>query len=145
MDFGTFVWQATEWDRDRIWNSWTPDRPSAVGLRNDGNGWVTATWTQRRADEGAAHAFGIPENTNATRMAFGLSATRDGAIEWVGNICGRYLDYCNTKYGDGQRGFDAAWQGCIWGRAEAPATYRTPQLTRGDSADGYWFLFGCRN
>jgi len=144
MDFGTFVWEATTWDRDRIWNSWTPDRPSAAGLRNEGNGWVTATWTQRRADEGAAHAFGIPENTNATRMAFGYSDTREGPITWAGERCSAAIDYCYTKYKDGQRGFDAAWRGCIWGRVEAPMTYRLPQMTRGDSADGYWFLFGCR-
>lgn len=31
----------------------------------------------------------------------------------------------------------------IWGRVEAPATYRAPQFTRGDSADGWWTLFGC--
>ncbi|HSE47032.1 MAG TPA: hypothetical protein VLA89_17070 [Gemmatimonadales bacterium] len=143
MDFGTGTWQLPPFDRDRIWNSWAPDRPSAVGLRPELNGWYTATWTQRRADEGAAHAFGIPFNTNATRMAFGYSDIRDGPITWAGERCGERFNYCYTDYKDGQRSFDQAWKGCIWGRVEAPATYRAPQFTRGDSADGYWFLFGC--
>lgn len=144
MDFGTNVWQLPDFDRDRIWNSWAPDRPSNVGLKVETNGWATVTWSPWRADEGAAHAFGIKENTNATRMAFGYSDSREGAITWAGERCGATFNYCYTAYKDGRRGFDQAWQGCIWGRAEAPATYRAPQFTRGDSADGYWFLFGCR-
>lgn len=142
MDFGTGTWQLPPFDRDRIWNSWVADRPSAVGLTVQ-DGWAFATWTERRADEGAAHANNIPYNTNATRMAFGHSPSPDGPITWAGEVCGAAFDYCYTRFLDRSRGFDAAWRGCIWGRVEAPATYRAPQFTRGDSPDGYWTLFGC--
>lgn len=143
MDFGTFVWQTTAYDRDRIWNAWVPDRPAAATLTVESNGWATVSWSQLRADAGAAHMNGIPGNTNATRIAFGWSANRDAPIEWAGIRCGPAFNYCFTAYRDGKRGFDPAWAGCLWGRAEAPATYKLPQFTRGDSPDGYWFLFGC--
>lgn len=142
MDFGTGTWQLPPFDRDRIWNSWAPDRPATVQLSVAGN-WATVSWDDRRADGGTAHAFGIARNTNATRMAFGHSPTRDAPIAWAGEYCGAAFDYCYTGFSVRNRGFDAFWKGCIWGRVEAPATYRAPQFTRGDSVDGYWFLFGC--
>lgn len=143
MDFGTGTWQLPDYDRDRVWNSWVPDRPATVGLKVEANGWATATWSPWRADDGRAHAFLIKENTNATRMSFGWSADRESPVIWAGTVCGAAFNFCFTDYDTGRRGFDPVWKGCIWGRAEAPATYRAPQYTRGDSADGYWFNFGC--
>lgn len=140
MDFGTFVWQATPRDRDRIWNADVPDRPSNVGFVVPGNGYAYVTWDQRRADNGAAHLNGIAANTNATRMSFAWSPTPDAPPSWIGDVCGSDYGYCFTNPRDGYRGFDVNfWRGCLWLRAENAAYWYVPQV----SAPNWWTLAGC--
>jgi len=138
MDFGTGVWQVTSRDRDRIWNAFVPDAPSALWLDVSG-GWAFVHWSGLRADGGYAHLNGIAANTNARRMAFGWSASPSDPVTWTGEICGAEYGYCNTRFSDGTRGFDAYWRGCLWARAENELTWFVPQV----SAPDYWTLAGC--
>lgn len=139
MDFGTNQWRTTEYDRDRIFNAFVPDRPRTVSLVSHGNGWATVKWDNFRADNGAAHLHGIARNTNATRVAFGWSRTPDAPVTWAGEFCGPEYGYCYSDYREGSRGFDSFWSGCLWLRAENAAFWWVPQM----SAPHYWTLAGC--
>lgn len=139
MDFGTFVWQLPDWDRDRIWNCWVPDVPALMAL-NTSSSSAQAVWSSDRRDGGAAHCNGIKENSNATRMSFGYADNPNGVgVIWAGEVCKAQFNFCFTDYKNLQRGFDSWWKGkYIYGRAESPLAYAIPQV----SAPNYWTLFG---
>lgn len=147
MDFGTYVWQMPDWDRDRILNCWTPDAPASMSLTVV-SGWARVDWSQNRADGGYAHcdgiasptAPGIAKNTNATVMVFGVASCASCAVTWIGDAgCGAEFSHCTSAYGDGSRWFDAFWHGCIFERAANAATWTVPQI----SAPNFWSLAGC--
>ena len=141
MDFGTGVWQTTEWDRDRIWNATVADAPCPRLFIVQG-GWTTLGWGQQRCDGGAAHLHEIGRNSNATVVSFGWSAPGSSDIIWTGDICGPDFGYCNSSYAAGERGFDSFWTqpgACFFLRAGNAATWFVPQA----SAPGFYVWLGC--
>lgn len=143
LDFGTGVWQLPPFDRDRIFNSWVGSPPSVITLATTDN-WATVRWNNLRADGGIAHAFGIPENTNVTTVAFGVADCEGCPIVWAGEICGAQFNYCFAPFKDLSRGFDAWWKGkCFYLHVEAPATWRIPQVGAGGEIAPYWSPAGC--
>ena len=136
---GRNVWALPDYDRDRIFNAFVPDRPSEVGLTVEPSGWLRVNWGQTRADGGAAHVNRVASNTSATYASFAWSPTPSDTPEWVGTWLCEDWGCGNAPFRGGVQWFDPSWAGCLWIRAENAAFYWVPQV----SAPLYWTLAGC--